>query len=95
MQTVLTDDQLRQALKNLDVAWSALPGQGLVRVFSTGSFTAGLALLGGIAKLAERANHHPDAHLTFDEVELTLITHSAGGVTHQDVQLAQAIDQLV
>jgi len=94
MQTPLSEEQIETALKSLDTAWSALPGEGLVRVFETGSFQAGLALLTRIAGLAEQQDHHPDAHLSYDQLELTLATHDVGGITEQDVALARAIDAL-
>lgn len=90
--SLLTDAQIEAALPELDVEWSAIPGQGLVRVFTTGSFNEGVALLASLAKLADKLNHHPDVHLTFDEVEVTLTTHSAGGVTNLDIEMAKAID---
>lgn len=94
MQTLLNEDQIETALKGLDTAWSALPGEGLVRVFETGSFQAGLVLLTRIAALAEQQDHHPDARLSYNQLEITLTTHDAGGITEQDVVLARAIDAL-
>lgn len=91
--TLLTDERLEATLPELDLAWSAIPGQGLVRVFTTGTFNKGVALVVKLAEIAEKRNHHPDVHLTHDEVEVTLLTHSAGGVTNLDVEMAKAIDQ--
>lgn len=93
--TKLTDEQIQQELSTLHVAWSALPGEGLVRVIPTHTFKEGFALLATIADLAERQNHHPKVTLSYSQLELTLTTHSAGGVTQQDIELAQAIDQLL
>jgi 4a-hydroxytetrahydrobiopterin dehydratase len=91
---VLTDEQLNNVLYELNTAWSALPGQGLVRVFETGSFSEGVALLARVAELANRLDHHPEARLGFNQVELALMTRDAGGVTRKDVALAKAIDGL-
>ncbi len=44
--------------------------------------------------LAEAANHHPDIDIRWDTVTLRLSTHSAGGLTERDVDLAEAIDRL-
>ncbi len=93
-ETLLSDEQLETALKSLHVAWSAIPGQGLVRVFTTNGFNQGVALITQLAEIAEAHNHHPELHLTYDELEVTLTTHSAGGVTQKDIELAQAIDTL-
>ena len=91
---LLTDDQIDAALDQLDVAWSALPGQGLVRVYETGSFDEGLQLTAKIAKLADTLDHHPDLRLQSNEVEVTLLSHEQGGITQKDVAMAKAIDQL-
>lgn len=89
---MLSDEQIKNKLSSLNVAWSAIPGQGLVRVFDTADFAAGLGLLNKIGALAEKQNHHPDARLSYNQLELTVITHSAGGVTQQDIDFAAAID---
>lgn len=94
MDTVLSETQLEEALQGLDVAWSSIPGQGLVRVYDTGSFAEGVALIAKIAEVAEKQEHHPDVFLTPDDVEVTLTTHSAGGVTQRDVAMAQELDKL-
>jgi 4a-hydroxytetrahydrobiopterin dehydratase len=88
----LNETQLEQALKELNVAWSSIPGQGLVRVFDTGSFSAGVELIVRLAKIAEAQDHNPDVRLTPEDVEVTLTTPSAGGVTEQDIQFAKIVD---
>jgi 4a-hydroxytetrahydrobiopterin dehydratase len=47
-----------------------------------------------VAYLAEAANHHPDILIQWDTVTLTLSTHSAGGLTGKDMQLAAQISNL-
>lgn len=49
---------------------------------------------GGMAYLAEVANHHSDITIEWNRVRLTLSTHSAGGLTAADVALAGRIDAL-
>lgn len=93
-EQLLTDDQIDGVLDELNVAWSAIPGQGLVRVYETGSFDEGLELTGKIAKIADKMDHHPDIHLQNNEIEVTLVSHEQGGVTQKDVEMAKAIDLL-
>lgn len=93
MHDLLTDEQIETALKELHIEWSAIPSQGLVRVFETKNFSEGVALINKLAHIAESINHHPDIKLTYGEVEVTLTTHSTGGITAHDVELAKAIDQ--
>ena len=59
-----------------------------------GSFLDGIDGVRRIAELAERADHHPDIDIRWRTVNLALSTHSAGGITEQDVALAREIDAL-
>lgn len=87
METI-TPDQFR-AEPGVD-DWR--PGEGgAIAEFRTGTFAAGARLFAEIAELAEAANHHPDVTVTYPSVRVTLITHSAGGLTRKDVALAQRI----
>lgn len=92
---VLIGEKLEQAVRTINVGWAVLPGRGLVRVVETGGFAAGFALVANIAQLAERLHHDPEITLRRDEVEITLNTYEAGGITDADVTMAQAIDQLI
>ena len=47
-----------------------------------------------VAELAEEANHHPDISVSWNTVVLTLSTHSAGGITQFDLDLAGRVDAL-
>ncbi|MGH9181444.1 MAG: 4a-hydroxytetrahydrobiopterin dehydratase, partial [Acidimicrobiales bacterium] len=72
----------------------ARDGDRLVRTSRHGDFRAAMALVNAVAHLAEERNHHPDIAVHWDTVELTLWTHSAGGVTRADLDLAAAIEDL-
>ena len=48
-----------------------------------------------VALLAEKADHHPDWSNSYRTVTIDLVTHSAGGITQQDIDLAAAIDALL
>jgi 4a-hydroxytetrahydrobiopterin dehydratase len=65
--------------------------EGACAYFGTRSFAAGVALVDAICKLADAANHHPDVDLRYAGVTVRLITHSVGGLSERDVQLAQQI----
>ena len=67
----------------------------LVRDFEFKDFTAALWFVNRVAEIAEQRNHHPDMFLHgWNNVRLTLSTHSKGGVTEADHALAAAIDAL-
>jgi 4a-hydroxytetrahydrobiopterin dehydratase len=57
-------------------------------------FAAALAWVNRVGALAEAQNHHPDIAISWNRVTLTLTTHSAGGLTSKDLDLAAAIDAL-
>ncbi|MGH2958813.1 MAG: 4a-hydroxytetrahydrobiopterin dehydratase [Solirubrobacterales bacterium] len=66
----------------------------LVKEFDRGDFKGAVAFLNAILPIAESANHHPDIAISWKTVEVTLTTHSEGGVTDKDFALAEAIDAL-
>lgn len=90
---ILSDDQIEAEVAKLDVAWSHIPGEGLVRVFETQGFADGLLLVEKIGGVAERQTHYPEVTLRSDEVDVTAFTSELGGVTMADVELAKAIDE--
>lgn len=60
----------------------------LEREFSFADFREAIAFVASVADLAEAANHHPDIDIRFTRVTLRWSTHSAGGVTERDRELA-------
>jgi 4a-hydroxytetrahydrobiopterin dehydratase len=57
-------------------------------------FAGALAFVNAVGELAEARNHHPDIAISWNKVTLTLSTHSAGGLTQADLDLAAAIDAI-
>jgi 4a-hydroxytetrahydrobiopterin dehydratase len=67
----------------------------IVRDIELSGFKAAMALANEVADAANAANHHPDILIhDYKHVRLTLSTHSAGGITENDLELAQTIDGL-
>jgi 4a-hydroxytetrahydrobiopterin dehydratase len=58
------------------------------------SFAAGIRLVDAVAQVAEVMDHHPDIDIRWTTISFTCSTHSAGGVTELDVELARRIDDL-
>lgn len=73
--------------------WSR-EGDALVREIDCGDFAGSLGFVNRVGALAEARNHHPDIAISWRKVTLTLSTHSAGGITQADLDLAAAIDDL-
>ena len=88
----LSPDDLTAALSGLPL-WSG-DGAGIRRSLELPGFPDAVAALVRIAFVAEQMDHHPDVDLRWRTLHLTLVTHSAGGVTEFDLQLARRIDAL-
>ena len=66
-----------------------------MRDWKLDDFAAAIAFVNRVAELAEQANHHPDMLVHgWNHVRLTLSTHSQGGLTEADFELADEIDRL-
>lgn len=66
-------------------------GDALRATFSAPDFPAAIALVQAVAGHAERMDHHPDIDIRYTDVTFVLSTHSEGGITAKDVELARAI----
>ena len=64
----------------------------LVKEFRLASFRDSIVFVNRIAGLADAADHHPDIEIRFNRVLITLSTHSAGGITALDLEMAEALD---
>jgi 4a-hydroxytetrahydrobiopterin dehydratase len=70
-------------------------GETIVRDLKFDDFAGAMAYVNRVADLAEEVNHHPDILVHgWNNVRLTLTTHSAGGLTDNDFQMARKIDGL-
>ena len=87
----LPDEEVEAAARRL--GWDRRDDR-LVRVFEHRDFGTAMEFVNTVAQMAEAANHHPDIAISWNKVELTLWTHSAGGVTSADVEMAGAIEGL-
>jgi 4a-hydroxytetrahydrobiopterin dehydratase len=75
--------------------WQFSPdGKALVRQFRFADFSAAFGFMTRVALLAEKSDHHPDWRNVWNQVDITLTTHDAGGLTPKDVALAHAINAL-
>jgi 4a-hydroxytetrahydrobiopterin dehydratase len=68
--------------------WSEVDG-ALERTFQFGDFVAALAFVNRVGELAEAENHHPDIAIHYNRVTLRWWTHTAGGITDRDRDLAK------
>ena len=82
--------EIEQRLAELD-GWSLAEG-AIQKEFKRGDFAGSVAFVNEITPLAEEMNHHPDLAISWDTVTVTLTTHSQGGLTEGDFELAGKID---
>jgi 4a-hydroxytetrahydrobiopterin dehydratase len=89
----LSDSEIDERLSGRE--WRR-EGDSIVRDVECAGFTSAMALANAVADAANEANHHPDIFVhDYKHVRLTLSTHSAGGITGDDVALAGTIDGLI
>ncbi len=73
--------------------WTRVAGE-LVRELRFPDFASALSYVNEVGRVADEAGHHPDVELRFGLVRLRLQTHSVGGLTDLDLDLARRIDAL-
>lgn len=88
----LSDDEVRDGIAELD-GWERADAS-ITRQFEFGGFSDAVAFLVRVAFEAEAANHHPDLDVRYNKVRVVLSTHSEGGITAKDLELARAIQHL-
>ena len=74
--------------------WQEVDG-ALERQFELPSFPEAISFVNKVAELAEQENHHPDIAISYRKVTLRWTTHSAGGITDRDRELAARTDALL
>ena len=71
-----------------------LSNGAIIRTFAFKNFAEALAFVNRVGELAEAMDHHPDIDIRWNKVRLELSTHSAGGLTKLDFDLASQINAL-
>jgi 4a-hydroxytetrahydrobiopterin dehydratase len=92
--SVITGAPRVRALKELE-GWSEAKGRdAITKTFQFKSFIQAFGFMSKAALVAEKMDHHPEWANVYGRVEVTLATHSAGGVTQKDIDLARKMDEL-
>ena len=86
----LADEEIRAALADL-AGWEHAGGK-ISREYRLDSFAGAIAFVVRLSYAAEAADHHPDLDIRYSRVRVTLSTHSEGGVTAKDLDLARTIE---
>jgi 4a-hydroxytetrahydrobiopterin dehydratase len=93
MATLLEDEGVAAALDKLS-GWQR-DGDAIVRTAKLPSFPAAIEAVREVAEIAEARNHHPDIDIRWRTVTFRCSTHSKGGITDLDIELAEQIDRVL
>ncbi|MDQ3824327.1 MAG: 4a-hydroxytetrahydrobiopterin dehydratase [Actinomycetota bacterium] len=93
MATLLEDQGVAAALDKL-TGWQR-DGDAIVRTAKLPSFPAAIEAVREVAEIAEARNHHPDIDIRWRTVTFRCSTHSKGGITDLDIELAEQIDHVL
>lgn len=89
----LTLEEINGKLKNLS-GWVYTDGT-IKKVFNTRGFPETMGFVVSVGSICQKLNHHPDyINLKFRQVEISFSTHSAGGITLKDIEIAELIEKL-
>jgi len=89
---LLSDEEIERRLGALQ-GWER-DGDAIRRQFDGGDFKGSVDFVNRLTPLAEAMNHHPDLEISWATVTVRLSTHSEGGLTANDLELASRIDAL-
>lgn len=93
MAQLLSESEIQSRAAQL-TGW-IVEDQALKQTCRFQNFIEAIAFVNRLVEPAETVNHHPDIAISYNQVELTLTTHSAGGLTEKDFDLAKTISQLI
>jgi 4a-hydroxytetrahydrobiopterin dehydratase len=93
MSRLLDDEEITRALAELP-AW-ARADDAIQRTYEAADFPTAIRVVDDVARDAEEMDHHPDIDIRWRTLTLTCSTHSAGGVTQLDIELAHRIDDVI
>ena len=88
----LTESQREAALSSLPDWTLRQDGLAITRRFTFADFSEAFAFMTRVALLAEKVDHHPEWSNLWNQVDIALTTHDAGGLSERDVALATAIN---
>ena len=92
MSNALTPEIIQERIKKIP-EWE-LNEDSISRSFEFDEYQFAIDFVNTIAEIAEEAQHHPDISINYTNVTLVLTTHSKGGLTESDFEVALRIDSL-
>ena len=89
---LLSDEEIERRLQDLD-GWRR-EGDAIAKQFELADFKGSVEFINRLTEVAEEMNHHPDLQVSWNKVTVTTTSHSEGGLTENDFELARRIDGL-
>jgi 4a-hydroxytetrahydrobiopterin dehydratase len=93
MPDLLDEEEIEQRIDELG-DWER-EGDNIEKTFEFDDFSRALQFVNDVAKMADRWDHHPDMDIRYNKVRLSLSTHSEGGLTSRDFDMAGEIEQTI
>ncbi|MCH7761569.1 4a-hydroxytetrahydrobiopterin dehydratase [candidate division TA06 bacterium] len=93
MPTKLSNQEIQNQVGSLE-NWTFIEN-AIHKTFALPTFQNAIDFVRKVADLAEAEHHHPDFFIQYNKVTLTLSTHSVGGVSDKDMEMARKIDGIV
>jgi 4a-hydroxytetrahydrobiopterin dehydratase len=87
----LSDIAIQRELGTLP-GWSRR-GDAITKTFQFRTFLSGIDFVSAVAQAADAADHHPDIDIRYTKIVCALSTHSAGGITQKDLDMARQIEK--
>ena len=93
MVSLIEQNQLDSFIKK-NPSWE-IENKTIKKEFKFDNFINAFGFMSKVAILSEKMDHHPDWQNTYNKVKINLTTHNKGGITTNDINLAESIDKLI
>ena len=90
----LKGEEIRELHRQLEGDWNVIDEHHLEKEFSFDDFASALEFTNRVGAIAETEGHHPDIHLAWGKVRVTIWTHKIDGLTESDFILAAKIEEI-
>lgn len=89
----LSEEEINKSLLELP-GWE-YDGKSIKKIFAAKNYPAAMGFVTATGGICQRKNHHPDYILMkFRDIEVSFSTHSAGGITGKDIEIAKELENL-
>jgi len=93
MVSLIQQNQLDSFIEK-NPSWT-IDNKAIKKEFKFDNFINAFGFISKVALLSEKMDHHPDWQNTYNQVKIKLTTHDKGGITTNDIKLAESIDKLI